>query len=228
MDNLFLYTDLWVLGCSLIGVVFAVITLLRHYKILYLRMICWAVICAFFARLFHTVYVGFILYYDFNINMGTMGVFGSLLFLLSANYGQIDGLVDDRNRRFRKTRVIALIGPLVILAMFIFYFIMWGGFDYAKEYLSSHINMAIYSLVIMPCIYFNFKHLIIYDVEGGIVRSLRLYNAVAVIYELMVMAEWITMRVGMVDLFIVSMVVQGLTLLLMVPVAAKGVKKWTI
>lgn len=228
MDNFVLYSELWVLGCSLIGVIFAVIAILRYYRILYLRMVCWAVICAFFARLFHVVVLAFFQSYDLNINMGTMGVFGSLLFLLSANYGQINGLVDDGARRVKKARVIGLTGPLIILAMYAYYFIMWGGFEYAMEYLSSHINVAIVAILIMPCIYFNLKHLVIYDVENGIVKSLRLYNALAVIYELMIMAEWVTMRTASFEVYVASMVVQGLILLLIVPVAGRGVKKWTI
>ncbi|MBR6229204.1 MAG: hypothetical protein IKQ97_05655 [Eubacterium sp.] len=226
--NFIVYSELWVLGCSLVGVIFAVIGLLKHYRIMYLRMVCWAVICAFFARLFHVFVIVFFKSYDFNINMGTMGVFGSLLFLLSANYGQINGLVDDGSRRAKKARLIALIAPLIIIAMYLYAFYMWGGFENVMIELYSHINLAIVAIVIMPCIYFNFKHLIIYDVEGGIVKSLRPYNALAVIYELMVMAEWITMRTAEFDLFVVTMVVQGIVLLLLVPVAGRGVKKWMI
>ena len=226
--NFITYSELWVLGCALIGVIFAVRGLLKHYRILYLRMICWAVICAFFARFFHVFMIVFFKSYDFNINMGTMGVFGSLLFLLSANYGQINGLVDDGSRRAKKARLIALIAPLIIIAMYLYAFYMWGGFENVMIELYSHINLAIVAIVIMPCIYFNFKHLIIYDVEGGIVKSLRPYNALAVIYELMVMAEWITMRTAEFDLFVVTMVVQGIVLLLLVPVAGRGVKKWMI
>ena len=228
MLNFIVYSELWVLGCSLVGVIFAVIGLLKHYRIMYLRMVCWAVICAFFARLFHVFVIVFFKSYDFNINMGTMGVFGSLLFLLSANYGQINGLVDDGSRRAKKARLIALIAPLIIIAMYLYAFYMWGGFENVMIELYSHINLAIVAIVIMPCIYFNFKHLIIYDVEGGIVKSLRPYNALAVIYELMVMAEWITMRTAEFDLFVVTMVVQGIVLLLLVPVAGRGVKKWMI
>lgn len=228
MLNFIVYSELWVLGCSLVGVIFAVIGLLKHYRIMYLRMVCWAVICAFFARLFHVFVIVFFKSYDFNINMGTMGVFGSLLFLLSANYGQINGLVDDGSRRAKKARLIALIAPLIIIAMYLYAFYMWGGFENVMIELYSHINLAVVAIVIMPCIYFNFKHLIIYDVEGGIVKSLRPYNALAVIYELMVMAEWITMRTAEFDLFVVTMVVQGIVLLLLVPVAGRGVKKWMI
>ena len=228
--NFITYSEFWVLGCSLIGVIFAVIGLLKHYRIMYLRMICWAVICAFFARLFHVFMIVFFDHYDFNINMGTMGVFGSLLFLLSANYGQINGLVDDGSRRAKKARLIALIAPLTIVVMYLYSFYVWSGFEFTLvvNTMGEQINLAIVAIVIMPCIYYNFKHLIIYDVKGGIVRSLRPYNALAVIYELAIMAEWMTMRAVLFDWFVVTMVVQGLALLLFVPVAGRGVKKWMI
>ena len=223
--NYIQYADLAALLFSLIGMVLAVITLLKHYKIMYLRMICWGVICAFFARLFHVVVMLLFHQVDFNISMATMGVFGSLLFLLSANFGQIDGLVDDGSRRAKKTRLIALIGPLLIIAMYAYYIISLGELDIM---LSAHINVAVVGVVILPCIYFNFKHLIIYDVEGGIVRSLRPYNALAVLYELLVMAEWIALHMGFVYTYSVTLVVQGIILLCLVPAAGRGVKKWTI
>ncbi len=222
--NYIQFADLGALFLSLVGMILAVITLLKHYNIMYLRMICWAVICAFFARLFHVVVMILFHQVEFNISMSTMGVFGSLLFLLSANFGQIDGLVDDGSRKAKKARIIALIGPLLIIALYVIYLI--NSFAWVL-WMSVHINMAIVGVVILPCIYFNFKHLIIYDVEGGIVRSLRLYNALAVIYELMVMAEWFTIHMGFVYTYPITLVLQGAILLGLVPAAGRGVKKWT-
>ena len=223
MVNFLLYSNLWVLICALIGVVFSVRGLTKNGP-LFFKMVCWAVICAFFARLFHFSVLMLFNEYDMNINMGTMGVFGSILFFLSANYGQIDGLVDDGSRKAIKARIIALIAPLLLIAIYGYYFMIY----HELWPLSMLINVGIVVLIVLPCSYFSLKHLIIYDVEGGIVKSMRLFNLLAFIYELMVVAEWITMHMGYFDEYVGSLVVQGIVLLVIVPVAKMGVKKWTI
>ena len=220
--NFIMYTDLWVMFCTLVGMIYGLITLQRKTTPLFARMICWAVVCTFFARFFLVVYHLIHRMYDFNINIGTLGILGGILFLLSANYGQIDRLVDDRKRKMWKTRLIAMLGPLVILGLFGYFFWLWYGLD-----LAGIVNMAIITIFILPAIYYNLKHAIIYDVKGGIVRSLRLYNICAVLYELMVMVEFITFRIGLFEIYTGAMVVQGILILLILPVVRGGVKKWT-
>ena len=222
--NFILYGNIWILACLFVGVIFAVNTLIKKGP-LYLRMICWAVICAFFARLFHVVFLLLYSQYDVNINMGTMGIIGSLLFLLSANYGQIDALVDDGGKKHLKTRFIALIAPLLIVGMCAYFMHFWWTWP---DFWMLTINTMILAVVIIPCIYYNFKHAIIYDVKGGIVHSLRLYNILAVVYELMIMMEWVSFRTAEFEVFVASLVIQGIVFLLLLPAVRRGVKKWTI
>ena len=223
MDFVF-YTDGWVLICTLFAMIYGLIYLRRNTKVLYVKMICWSVVCAFFARLFLLLYHILVQIYDVDINMGTMGLFGSLLFLLSANFGQIDGLVDDGSGRFLKTRLLALLAPLSVLGLFLYYFHIYAELGYTDYY----VNSLIFTLFIIVCIYYNFKHLIIYDVEGGIVRSLRPYNIAAILYELSLFFEWFWMHTVEFDLYIIAMAIQGIVILAILPLVRGGVRKWTI
>ncbi|MCR4605071.1 MAG: hypothetical protein K5639_03635 [Eubacterium sp.] len=212
---------LWVLVCSLIGSIYGISQFFRPKKALYLQMITSGVICLMFSSLFRVIFLVTQgdLFKGFHI--GLLGIVGSLMFFLSANYGQVDGLVDDKTKTFRKTRIIALLVPIAIAAMYVFMAINVNRLDY-------RISAGIVTFFLLFSSYYNFKHLIIYDVELGIVRSMRMYNALAVIYEFLVMIELMGTYMEITPLCIVSGVGMGIISLLIIPVVKGGAKKWTI
>ena len=78
-------------------------------------MVTCAVMCIMIARLFYIIYLvtqGSMLP---GFHIGMLGMIGSFQFLFSANYGQMDGLVDDGTDAFRMTRIKAFLVPALIL-----------------------------------------------------------------------------------------------------------------
>lgn len=96
-------------------------------------------------------------------------IIGSFLFFLSANYGQMDALVDDGSKAFRKTRLRAILAPAILLLLYVLFFI--GAKD-----MEIRICVGMVSAFLIPCAYYNFKHIIIYDVDMGIIRQVKSYD----------------------------------------------------
>ena len=224
------YCHLFVTVCALLGVIYGAVFLLKESKALYTKMIFWAVVCAFISRLFMQAMLFYYQAYSTNIGMGTVGLFGSLFFILSANFGQINRLADDGSPRCIKARIIALIGPLLLIGGYIAFYIVgsavWVDELNDAEYFNlTAIELGIMTLILLPCVYYNLKHAIIYDVKGGIVHSLRAYNIMALLYELLLYMEFVTTRLEEVELVYVSMILQGIVLLLILPLLRRGMKK---
>ena len=47
-----------------------------------------------------------------------LGRIGFFLFLLTASYGQLDRIVDDRSPKMRRSRIVALIAPLLAILLY--------------------------------------------------------------------------------------------------------------
>ena len=88
------------------------------------------------------------------------------------------------------------------------------------------ISCVIISVMISMASYFHVKHLFIPDVDYGVVRCLRGYNALAVTLSVMCMWELIALALNSQWLLIVSGVGLCAAALTLVPVMDRGVKKW--
>ncbi len=207
--------------CALIGFVMGLMRFFRTRKALYTRMIVFGLGCAMMGRLFETLLLFVQGEISSGFHIGVLGVLGSFLFFFTANYGQMDSLVDDGSRHFLKYRLIALAAPAVMIVLFGFVFKFMGpGVPV--------IIRAIETLVICLATYFNLKHLIIEDVDYGIIRSIRGYNLLALIYAVLCMVEMLftVIPVPGVLLVILYMLLSAI-MIVFVPVLAGGVKKWT-
>ena len=213
--------NLWILVCSLIGSVYGFYCFFRPKKAAYLQLIASGVGCILFARLFQFIHLAAKGVLGEGFHIGMIGIIASFLFFLTANYGQIDGLVDDRSKAFRPTRIRALIAPAVILILYAVFFIL-------VENLELRIVIGVVAFFIMLCTYYNFKHVIIYDVELGIVTPLKKYNALVIAYAVFTMAEFIGLYAHITPLYIVACAGIGIAAILLLPVLKGGVDKWTI
>ncbi len=174
-----------------------------------------------FDRFFQVIYILTHGEMKFGFDVALLSLAGAFLFLMSANYGQMDSLVDDGTRKFMLTRIVALIAPAIMLGLYSIPF-------FAVDVLSIRVCLVIMVIVVLPCSYYNFKHIIIYDINNGLVRPLRPYNALVLIYTLFVCFEFITEYMNMTHLYMAATFIQGLTIPFLVPVLRKGVNKWTI
>ncbi|MEE3468178.1 MAG: hypothetical protein VZQ83_07040 [Eubacterium sp.] len=158
---------------------------LRKRKPLYAQMIVCMLGCRFLQGLLETLLVRS----EMDLNIITLSGLGQLaqyLFLICANYGAIDSLCDDGSRTYLKYRIIAGIIPLGVVATL---------FVTRREITDTPYEMGMtLAAIIIPLIafYYHFKHLIIKDVEGGLIQKLRLYNLLGVLNCVAYFLEWFT------------------------------------
>ena len=84
------------------------------------------------------------------------------------------------------------------------------------------------SLLIVLASYYNLKHLIFPDVEYGVIRSLKTYNLLALIFELLCLVEMITVSRELAVGTLVIGILMGLVLPAVILSVERGVRKWSI
>ena len=210
----------------LCATLFSFIYGLRHFfrrgKPLFLQSITMAMGCHALGSIYHlcltvtsnTVFEGFTPAY--------LGRIGFFLFLITASYGQMDRIVDDGSPAIRKYRYIALVAPIVALALYTPNAIM--------EDLPLATKIAVL-LVWLPgtvSVYFNLKHSIIPDFDFGFIKAIKPYNILSTCLgfaELASLTAWDYLE--SIPMVITSTVFAALCVVTMV-VAKKGAEKWTI
>ena len=109
----------------------------------------------------------------------------------------------------------ALTISAAVIAMYILVFLQLGLSESAVVY-------GIESLIIALATYFHLKHLVIPDVDYGVIRSIRKYNLLALIYAFLCMAEMLLFSVRFPVGSVVVCVLLCITLLIFVPVLERG------
>ena len=115
-----------------------------------------------------------------------LGRIGFFLFLFTANFGQMDGLLDDRTPSLKKFRYIALIAPASAALLYL-------PCVLAEMPYSTKISLSFLWMAAIFSSYFNFKHAIISDLGFGFVKAIRPYNICALILtflELILQVLW--------------------------------------
>ncbi len=206
---------------AFIGFIYGIVKFFKPRKALYAQMITLSVGCMAFGRLYQVVRLltdGDI-YNEFQL--GIFGIIGSLLFFFSANFGLMDSLADDRSKQYRKYRIIPLLAPLIAAALFIVFILFYDMPRFAK------IMSAILTIFVMATTYYNLKHVVFPDVDFGVIKCLKSYNLLVLLYAMFCMAEMIAISRSN-EIFTAAFgVLMGITILLIVPVAERGIKKWT-
>ena len=207
--------------CACFGFNYGLARFFRKRKALYTRMIVFGIGSAFIGRLFETLNLFAYGEIPSGFQIGMLGVVSRFLFFFTANFGQMDSLVDDGGRKFRASRMIALIAPICVVVLF-FVYVRYAGFY------QGAIPRAVETIVIALASYFHLKHFIIRDVDYGIIRSIRQYNLLALVYAFLCMAEMILKAAPFSGIFtvIVSILI-CVVYLVFIPVLELGVKKWT-
>ena len=218
--SLELIMSAWMLICALIGAIYGAVHFLTKRNALYLQMIACGTGCQMFARLFSVVYMALCgkLHREFNIGM--LGIVGSFLFILSANYGQMDSLVDDGDPSLRPTRLKALAVPAALIIAYVL-------FCCAEPTLGLRLAVGLITAFIIPTSYYNFKHIIIFDVEDGIIQGLRGYNILALAYGFLVLLEYVFGYLGYRWLYVAACIGVGAVTVAMMPALKRGLEEWT-
>lgn len=152
-------------------------------------------------------------------SIGLLGYAGLFFFLGSSYYGALDSLADGREPAYRPYRAASLLAPAAIGAM--------AGALCASGTLSPLAAVAL--LPVAFTAYFAAKHLVIPDVEFGIIRVMRPYNACILALCLAQPAALITPGDSLTHLLhFAALAVTALTILAALPLAHRGVAKWFI
>ena len=183
-------------------------------------MIALALGCNAFGRLFYIVRLlttGFI---TGSVQLGFFGIAGSFMFFFSSNFGTLDSLLDDRSKTFRKYRLIALAAPAVFILMYVLLFLT------ADIRMMWKILGGVLTFFTVLSTYFNLKHLIFPDVDLGVVKCLRPYNFLVLIYAVSVYTECFALSRDDAVLTLVCCIITGLISAAMMPFIVRGLKKW--
>lgn len=207
--------------CAAFGFVYGVKYFFKRGAALFAQLITCSLACFGLCHLFCIVLCAVDGEIADGFNVSQLGMVGGFLFMLSASYGQMDDLSDSSSEQNKKYRVIALVAPVIVAVIAAFAIVM-------NRNMATRIISLIMYVFIGFAAYFNLKHLIIPDVENGILKAVRQYNFIALVLELMTALEIMS---GNLNWNIAEIVFSGIcaaAYAVMIPILKKGVVKWTI
>ncbi len=220
MDILiYLYLAMFVFAA--VGFTFGAVRYLRPHKPLYASMITLGIGTAMIGKAYTMLRLLTGLQVTDVFHVGALGAVGAFAFFFSANFGQIDSLVDGGEKKFMKYRVLSVAGILVTALLSIP--IILSGAD-----ISEKITDLITAAVIAAASYYHVKHILIPDVDYGVVKCLRLYNTTALIYGILCMLEMTALSNRMDILLITACLLEGIASAALIVFMDRGVREWSI
>jgi len=219
-----LYLTANVIGfvCALFGFIYGGIKFFKPKKAMYAQMITLALGCSAFGRLFYIVRLltgGFI---TANVQLGFFGIIGSFMFFFSGNFGALDSLTDDGSKKYSKYRLIGCIAPIIFIALYVLFFLT------SRVSLRWKILGAVQTVLTCLSTYFNLKHLVFPDVDYGVVRCLRPYNLLVLIFSVSVFFECVSLSRDIPAMTLICCIITGIITAAMMPMIVRGLKKWSI
>ena len=221
MDLLLIANIIVCLG-AFFGFIYGGILFFRPKKALYSQMITLALGCIAFGRLFLVcrILTGGEIVSTFQL--GFISIIGSFMFFFSANYGAIDSLVDSSINKGILNKVIPFAAPIIAVVLYLVFFI------FSNVSLMWRIFGGILTIFIGFPTYYNLKHLLSPDLDKGVITCLRPYNLLALIYAASALVECIGLSSGNTILAFVSGLISAISIILIIPLIERGVKKWLI
>ena len=148
--------------------------------------------------------------------MGYLGCVGMWFSLFSSYFGAIDRLADGGERMYRPYRLTALLAPLAVLGLTIWSVTLWGA--------AASLPLLLLVIPMGATLFFALKHLLLPDVETGIIRVMRPYNALVLLLGL---CQIVTLMPGVSGTAtLASTLLTSLLVVAMLPTAERGVQKW--
>ena len=218
--------SLWIaelvpLIATLFSLIYGLVHFFKKGKPLFLQSLTMAMACYFLSVSYHLcqTFTSEIIMEGFT--PAYLGRIGFFMFFITASYGQLDRIVDDRSPKMRRARLIAFIAPICAALLYIPNYM-------ADSPISTKISYALIWLPATASVYFNLKHAIIPDFDFGFIKAIKPYNVFVLCLsfsELLCLTAW--------DYFdsiwvaIMSSIFGILCICTMIS-AKKGVQKWTI
>jgi hypothetical protein len=199
---------------------FGAVKYLRPHKPLYASMIVLGVGCVMIGRAYSFLRILTGLPTEGVFHVGILGTVGAFAFFFSANFGQIDSLVDGGGSGFVKYRILGSLGVIVVALEYVFILS-------SPDTLAVKISDGIAAAVIAGASYFHVKHILIPDVDYGVVKCQRGYNILALIYGILCMLEMGFSANGLEIPMIVVCLIECVVITALTPLLHRGVLNWS-
>ena len=204
------------LAAALVSLILGGVLCARRKQPLFFKILLFAAAGYFLGALFEG---GWVLVYGAapeGFHVGYLGYVGMWFFLFSSYFGAIDRLADGGERVYRPYRLAALTAPLALLGLAV-----WSVADYGA---AASLPLLLLVIPMGMTLYFALKHLLLPDVEMGIIRVMRPYNALVLLLGLGQAALLFPGLTGTAQPVVTLTV--GILLVAMLPTAEMGVRKW--
>ena len=201
---------------SLIASVYGACTCFRKKTPLFYKIVFFSTVTCLIGNIYTVLYNHLWQSAEVGFHIGYLGYVGMFFFLHSSYYGALDHLADGGQSEFTRFRVTA---GVVAIAFFI-----------GAALLIYFGNKAYWMyIVVIPMsftVYFAMKHLIIPDVDMGIIRVMRTYNALTIGLCVCMMLRILSTPGSTLETL--SSICAGVLLAICLPAARNGVRKWFI
>ena len=204
------------LAAALLSVCLGGVLCARRKQPLFFKILLFAAASYFLGALFEG---GWALVYGTvpeGFHVGYLGYVGMWFFLFSSYFGAIDRLADGGERVYRPYRLAALAAPVAVLGLTV-----WSVTGYGA---AASLPLLLLVIPMGMTLYFALKHLLLPDIEMGIIRVMRPYNALVILLGLgQAVLLFPSLPAGAQPA--VTLLV-GVLLIAMLPTAEMGVRKW--
>lgn len=211
--------NLYLLVCACVGLIYGLTAAFRQKQSLYFKLMVFPIACQFFSRAFTLVTLLCYREMPDGFNIGLLGYAGFYLFLYLPNVGVIDHLLDEQKKGITKQKLISAILPAAEAAVAVSLLFV------QRASIAVRISFLVLALLAGLAGYFNMKHALTPDVEGGIVRTLRKFNFVCILFEVLTLAEVGLFFFGSYSPIVLAAVL-GVFYVGFLPFLKKETKKW--
>ncbi len=192
----------------------------KKKKPLYLQLIICAVGCFAIQQLSYVVNIWCNV--TAAVSIGMFGIFGCNFFLLSANFGTLDKIVDD-GKGSGKARAISVIAPVIMAVPAVAAFLSWKDKD-----LFCAVMWLVMLIPALPASYFNLKHILLPMDPFEFLRATKPCNISALVFYIVTVVYIICSASQNSTVSGVVSVLMSVSVLALSLSAVRGAKKWGI
>ena len=156
------------------------------------------------------------------VSIGMFGIFGCNFFLLSANFGTLDKIVDD-GKGSAKARAISIIAPVITAALTVLAFLSWKDKD-----IFCAVMWVIMLIPALPASYFNLKHILLPIDPFEFLKATKPCNVAALVFYVFTAAYVICSASQSGTVIGILSVLTSCSMLALSLCAVKGANKWGI
>lgn len=199
---------------------FGAAKIFKKKKPLYLQLLICAAGCFAIQQLSYTVnlWCGV----DEAVSIGMFGIFGCNFFLLSANYGTLDKIVDD-GKGSGKARAIAWVSPVVTALLAASIFLSWKDVD-----MFCAVMCVLIFIPALPASYFNIKHILLPMDPFEFLAATKPCNFAALAFYLISALYMIFSAFAGTVVCGILLILMSLSVLCLTLCSVKGEKRWGI